>query len=269
MFSFTVAGPALALELPSDTIVNVPFDNGMENCPMDTDAVTIDWVGYESGNWTYNVTGNFNPFITYGLPNGTASNGSNSCGISVPFAWPVTCGDGYKTGAEACDDDNAASGDGCSSSCAVESGWTCDGATPDVCTEDTPDPVCGNGTLEAGEECDDGGTSTGDGCDDSCAVEFGWTCDEASPTVCTEDEPAVCGDDLCSGDESPANCVADCGVSLLTDEQVASVALSAKATGRSLFPLVSFGVVFSVAIAILVLARESVVTTIITPFSRR
>jgi cysteine-rich repeat protein len=33
-------------------------------------------------------------------------------------------------------------------------------------------PVCGNGTVEPGEDCDDGNTATGDGCDDTCAIEF-------------------------------------------------------------------------------------------------
>lgn len=32
-------------------------------------------------------------------------------------------------------------------------------------------PVCGNGRLEPGEECDDGNTVSGDGCSDTCQVE--------------------------------------------------------------------------------------------------
>jgi len=48
-------------------------------------------------------------------------------------------------------------------------------------------PVCGDGTLESPEECDDGDTDNGDGCDSVCAVETGWTCDAGSPTACTED----------------------------------------------------------------------------------
>ena len=33
------------------------------------------------------------------------------------------------------------------------------------------DPVCGNGSLEAGEQCDDGNTLDGDGCSSSCRTE--------------------------------------------------------------------------------------------------
>jgi cysteine-rich repeat protein len=43
---------------------------------------------------------------------------------------------------------------------------------------------CGNGIIEAGEQCDDGGTTPGDGCDAICEIEPGWTC-EGEPSVCT------------------------------------------------------------------------------------
>jgi len=36
--------------------------------------------------------------------------------------------------------------------------------------------LCGNNTLDSGEECDDGGTSPGDGCDASCQIEPAWQC---------------------------------------------------------------------------------------------
>lgn len=34
-----------------------------------------------------------------------------------------------------------------------------------------PDPVCGNGTTEANEQCDDGNTVSGDGCSSVCTIE--------------------------------------------------------------------------------------------------
>ncbi len=40
----------------------------------------------------------------------------------------------------------------------------------DVC-QDLPDPVCGNGTVEPPEACDDGNTAAGDGCSPTCQVE--------------------------------------------------------------------------------------------------
>ncbi len=55
--------------------------------------------------------------------------------------------------------------------CALLGAWT--GCDP---PSDGDDPVCGDGTLEAGEECDDGNTTDGDGCDGQCALEGDVTC---------------------------------------------------------------------------------------------
>ncbi|MFC1474492.1 TonB family protein [bacterium] len=68
--------------------------------------------------------------------------------IYVPPA-PV-CGNGEVEENEQCDDGNTDDGDGCSSSCAVET-------------------ACGNGVLDAGEVCDDGNTAGGDECSADCS----------------------------------------------------------------------------------------------------
>ncbi len=51
-----------------------------------------------------------------------------------------------------------------------------DPASPGTCIENCgeaghTDPVCGNGSLEAGEQCDDGNTASGDGCSSTCRIE--------------------------------------------------------------------------------------------------
>jgi cysteine-rich repeat protein len=43
---------------------------------------------------------------------------------------------------------------------------------------------CGDGALDAGEECDDGNTAAGDGCDAACRVESCAAC-AGAPSVCT------------------------------------------------------------------------------------
>jgi len=48
-------------------------------------------------------------------------------------------------------------------------------------------PACGNGVLEAPEQCDDGNTLNGDGCNSTCKFEpsTDWSCDtSATPTIC-------------------------------------------------------------------------------------
>jgi cysteine-rich repeat protein len=53
-------------------------------------------------------------------------------------------------------------------------------------------PVCGNGVIESGEECDDDNLTVGDGCSATCTVESGFTC-AGQPSVCT---PIVCGNGI-------------------------------------------------------------------------
>jgi cysteine-rich repeat protein len=39
------------------------------------------------------------------------------------------------------------------------------------CTNEPPPPYCGDGNMDAGEECDDGGNADGDGCSAACTIE--------------------------------------------------------------------------------------------------
>jgi cysteine-rich repeat protein len=78
----------------------------------------------------------------------------------------------------------------------------------------TPTPVCGDGKVDTGEQCDDGNTVSGDGCSATCQsetvegrcgdghVNTGEQCDDGntvsgdgcSATCQTETAPGVCGD---------------------------------------------------------------------------
>lgn len=102
------------------------------------------------------------------------------------------CGDGALDADEDCDDGNADDDDGCSSSCKVESGWTCQGAGKTCVT------VCGDGIIAGNEECEDGNHAAGDGCSSACRLEDGYKC----PTLSAPCMPTTCGDNLAEGTES-------------------------------------------------------------------
>ncbi len=122
--------------------------------------------------------------------------GQSCTPLADPGPEESVCGDGEITGEETCDDSNTKDGDGCSTSCMIEEGWTCDGSG---CKLIEPESVCGDGNLADDEACDDGNTEDGDGCSQICAVENGWTCDSSG---CQKILPAnVCGDGKIGGNE--------------------------------------------------------------------
>jgi cysteine-rich repeat protein len=87
-----------------------------------------------------------------------------------------TCGNGKVEAGlgEACDDGNNIDLDGCSSTCAVETGWTCTTVAPytsfSVCTE-TKD-----GIWRGGLACDDNNAVNTDGCSNTGTINTGWYC---------------------------------------------------------------------------------------------
>ena len=91
----------------------------------------------------------------------------------------------------ACDDGNVVNGDGCSSTCSVEAGYSCSGGTST--TKDTCTEICGDSKKMGGNACEDGNVVSNDGCSSSCSIETGWTCTGGTSTssdTCTE----ICGD---------------------------------------------------------------------------
>ena len=66
-------------------------------------------------------------------------------------------------------------------------------------------PVCGNGIIEAGEECDDGNTRSLDGCDPTCRLEHASRCGDG---IVDSDEECDEGDDI-DGDGCSKRCKID------------------------------------------------------------
>jgi cysteine-rich repeat protein len=107
------------------------------------------------------------------------------------YVFSTACSDGVLQANESCDDGNFISGDGCSSTCGVESGWFCSGA-PSLCSA-----ICGDGIVAGPETCEDGNANNNDGCNSTCGVELGWNC-SGTPSICSVE----CADGIVAGSES-------------------------------------------------------------------
>ncbi|MFZ5889497.1 MAG: DUF4215 domain-containing protein [Myxococcota bacterium] len=89
----------------------------------------------------------------------------------------AACGDGALNSGEQCDDGNRVPGDCCNGNCALEPNCKC--TTPSqggaqVCASTI---VCGDGSVNGDEACDDGNRAASDGCSADCrTVEPGYTC---------------------------------------------------------------------------------------------
>jgi len=137
-----------------------------------------------------------NYFVT-----GFSSSGSLICTYFEGGSAAV-CGNSIISGTETCDDGNTTSSDGCSSSCKIESGWTCSGL-PSSCAH-VVTSICGNGIISGAETCDDGNIISADGCSSLCQIESNWTC-SGRPSACTPLGGPGSGPIVCTGVS------ADCG----------------------------------------------------------
>ena len=152
--------------------------------------------------------------------------GVNSSSVDAIVYQPPLhiCGNGIRSTAENCDDNNTVGGDGCDALCRLEVGWQCTSSNTEgsgIGGVDTCAPLCGDGIRilwNSAEQCDDNNTDAGDGCSPTCQIEAGFICSGGSintPDACT----AVCGDGRRVGSEicddgstvSLDGCRGDCG----------------------------------------------------------
>lgn len=171
-------------------------------------------------NWGCSAHGGFNAWpasfnvlaIAQDLPSVfTASDGTTGLPLYIArgaSVTPIACGDGVTQGDEECDDGNLVSGDGCSATCRIEQCGNdvvdppleeCDGTADAACPGQCNPPggplqctcqtggECGDGVLEAGEDCDPPGTVT---CPPGSPAGAFLVCN----SDCTCPEPPVCGD---------------------------------------------------------------------------
>jgi cysteine-rich repeat protein len=211
-----------------------------------------------------NISNSGNP-INYAAENGLDYVFVNSTFYENNPIFLRSCGDYYNDNIdrinfyEQCDDGNFANGDGCNSTCALESGYTCTG-NPSVCEIMPPSPICGNSIIENGEICDDGNTSSADGCNASCDIEDGFQC-AGEPSVCELiPSGAACGDLSCDMGETSINCAEDCeGMAIVSTSDFETQQAGAIAFQRDFLHLVfPWALVLAFVIAILAMFTENI-----------
>jgi cysteine-rich repeat protein len=139
-----------------------------------------------------------------GACNGTEStvNCETDCGSS--------CKDGAVNGAEECDDGNDQGGDGCSASCAIEAGFSCDNQTPNHCQDANACTAAPCGSSEVCTDLPPPAPATAAG--RTCAagpINGGWTDWSACSAQCTSTGSGGTQTRTCTN-PTPANGGAGC-----------------------------------------------------------
>ena len=111
---------------------------------------------------------------SWGVEAGWQWSGGSS---SSKDTWSEICGDGkrFNSISTYCDDGNSINGDGWSSSCSIEAGWSCSGGNSS--TKDTCIDYWGDGVKygSVSTSWDDGNVINNDGWSSSWSIETGWT----------------------------------------------------------------------------------------------
>jgi cysteine-rich repeat protein len=125
-------------------------DNG--NCILETCGNGV----IEPGEQCDGLDLNGETCVTQGFAGGTLACDGN-CQFDVSACLTAICGNGVVDPGETCDDGNQLDGDGCSSTCQEEPGFTCTGS-PSTCVT-----TCGDGIIAGTEDCD-GANLNGETC---------------------------------------------------------------------------------------------------------
>lgn len=149
---------------------------------------------------------------------GSSLPGPDDGGQAASGATSVAGANGTGAGTNGGTSGTASPDGGSTSNGGSEVGGTAGGSTPDVPgaagmadgaggamePPEPTDPVCGNGILEAGEECDDAAHAGEDGCDAACKV----VCDDyGAETLESDDHHCYNGYDQADFEGAQADCV--------------------------------------------------------------
>ena len=169
--------------------------------------------------------------LGYGCGTHTICGNSTNCGdclsnevCSAIWQCEIACGNGEINTGETCDDGGVVNGDGCSSICTIETGWTCSGE-PSACFYCNDNYICDSNEncqcsdcfnkqngCDEGWMCQDGscvqGIPTDFGCADYCiylGIYSGGNCRQ-NPSQCTVNKEVPVGELYCSTGVTPQCC---------------------------------------------------------------
>ncbi len=137
-------------------------DIGPNGCPLTCGAILcVDPT--PCGNTVYE------PAIGEECEDGNKVNG-DGCSSTCTLENPALCGNNVQNPGEECDDGNTEAADGCDATCQIEPpcGPANSCPSPLVCENSFCTYLCGNGSLDGIEQCDDGNVQNGDGCSSIC-----------------------------------------------------------------------------------------------------
>ena len=166
--------------------IDIPNNGIDENCDgadsVDTDLLDTDNDGFTPADGDCNDADAFINPDAFDIPNNGIDENCDGAD-SVDTDLLDTDNDGFSPADGDCNDADATFNPGAVDVCGNGVDENCDGMD-EVCL---PDPVCGDGNVDAGEVCDDGNTTNGDGCENDCTVTTG-VCSDGNLPVITEME---------------------------------------------------------------------------------
>lgn len=113
----------------------------------------------------------------------------------------ICCGNGVIDGTEECDDGDTTDGDGCSSTCTIETGWDCESSEPSNCYQCDYDLTCDATENCLCSDCE----NKKDGCDN------GYMCQAGSCVVMTSIESCKSYCFYLGYDDVASGCTNNCG----------------------------------------------------------
>ena len=191
---FDCADPTCAGKAPCGAVVD-KCDNGMIDPGEDCDGTelggrTCITQGFQSGTLACKVCTIDTTGCSHNAPENCHNafdddhDGAIDCADSDCLTAAIClCGNGVLDDNEPCDGTLIPRGESCVSRGYAGGSLTCTSDCQSLDASNCTPPVCGDGVVSNGEQCDDGNATANDGCDPTCHIELGPLCATAKPLL--------------------------------------------------------------------------------------